>query len=129
MAHGYLQSFDKSDEIHSAGTHPGSEVNANAIKVMAETGIDISKHFPKNVEKYINDHWDYVITVCDDANETCPIFPGIVKHRMHMGFQDPSKATGSEDYVMNEFRRVRDEIKFAFYDFYLRNIRKEVIKK
>ena len=59
---------------------------------------------------YLNDEWDYVITVCDDANETCPVFIGKVKHRLHIGFEDPSLIKGSEDFILSEFRRVRDEI-------------------
>jgi arsenate reductase len=85
---------------------------------MAESGIDISRNVPKNVSIYINQTWDYVITVCDDANEACPFFPGKVGHRLHMGFKDPSNATGSEEFIMDEFRKIRDEIKSAFYKFY-----------
>ena len=69
-------------------------------------------------DQYINDEWDYVITVCDDANEACPVFLGKVKHRMHFGFEDPSHSSGTEEQIMNEFRRVRDEIKTIFYKFY-----------
>ena len=118
MAQGFLQSFDKRNEIYSAGTFPALRVSSNAIKVMGEAGIDISKNLPKNVSQYLNVEWDYVITVCDDANETCPVFIGKVKHRIHMGFEDPSNATGSEKFVMNEFRRIRDEIKTQFLKFY-----------
>jgi arsenate reductase len=118
MAQGLLQSFDINLEVHSAGTFPASMVNLKAIKVMAEVGIDISMNSPKFVDVYLNDQWDYVITVCDDANETCPFFIGKVKHRLHMGFEDPSKATGTEEFIMSEFRRVRDEIKTEFYKFY-----------
>jgi len=118
MAQGFLQSFDKKNEIFSAGTFPTLRVSSNAIKVMGEAGIDISKNLPKNVSQYLNVEWDYVITVCDDANETCPVFIGKVKHRIHMGFEDPSNATGSEKFVMNEFRRIRDEIKTQFLKFY-----------
>lgn len=123
MTHGFLQSFDPNLQVHSAGTEPGREVNPKAIRVMAEAGIDISSHFPKKVDRYLSDEWDYVITVCDDANETCPVFLGKVKHRLHMGFEDPSKATGSEEYIWSEFQRVRDRIKTTFHDFYVRNIR------
>jgi len=118
IAQGFLQSFDKKIEVHSAGTFPASKVNPNAIKVMDEAGIDISQNTPKNVSPYLSDDWEYVITVCDDANETCPFFPGKVKHRLHMGFEDPSNFKGTEEKIINEFRRVRDEIKTAFYKFY-----------
>ncbi len=124
MAQGFLQSFDdKNLEVHSAGTKPAQKVSEKAIKVMKEECIDISDHKPKNVDLYFKQDWDYVITVCDHAKETCPIFPGKVKHQLHIGFEDPSEASGSEMFVMSEFRRVRDEIKAGFYDFYLRELK------
>jgi arsenate reductase len=118
MAQGFLQSFGKENEVYSAGTFPASVVNPNAIKVMGEAGIDISKNIPGNVSQYLYENWDYVITVCDDANETCPFFPGKVKNRLHFGFQDPSNTIGSEEFIISEFRRIRDEIKNTFYTFY-----------
>jgi len=118
MAQGFLQSFDKNNQVCSAGTFPASKVNPNAVKVMGEVGIDISRKSPKNVSQYLDDEWDFVITVCDDAKETCPLFQGKVKHRLHMGFEDPSNAKGSEDFIMSEFRRIRDEIKSEFYKYY-----------
>ena len=117
MAHGFLQSFDKSLEVHSAGTNPALEVNPQAVQVMLEAGIDISAHTPKRVEIYLNEEWDYVITVCGGANETCPIFTGKVGKRLHIGFDDPANSTD-----INEFRRVRDEIKREFLLFYSSNI-------
>lgn len=118
MAQGFLKSFDNKIAVHSAGTFPSSVVNPKAIKVMAEAGIDISQNSPKSVDEYLDDQWDYVITVCDDANETCPVFIGKVKHRLHIGFEDPSHATGTDEFIMSEFRRVRDEIKTEFLKFY-----------
>lgn len=117
MAHGWLQSFDSSLDVHSAGTEPSSQVNSKAVKAMAEAGIDISKHFPKLVDKYLTEEWDYVITVCGGANKSCPAFWGKVKHRLHIGFDDPTHATGSEEYIWSEFIRVRDEIKNKFLEF------------
>jgi arsenate reductase len=117
MAQGFLQSFNKNLEVHSAGTEPTREVNQKAVIVMREVGIDISLNQPKNVEIYLNDVWDYVITVCDDANETCPVFLGKVRNRLHVGFEDPSKFKGTESQVMNEFRKIRDEIHDVFYRF------------
>ncbi|MBR5332125.1 MAG: arsenate reductase ArsC [Muribaculaceae bacterium] len=117
MAHGFLQSFDKSLEVHSAGTNPTSQVNPQAIQVMHEVGIDISTHTPKSVGIYLNDEWDYVITVCGGANETCPMFVGKVGKRLHIGFDDPAHSTD-----INEFRRVRDEIKSKLLSFYSSNI-------
>jgi arsenate reductase len=118
MAQGFLQSFNSEIEVYSAGTFPATKVNPRAIQAMSESGIDISKSSPKSVEAYVNDKWDFVITVCDDANEACPVFLGKVKHRMHFGFEDPSHSSGTEEQIMNEFRRVRDEIKTIFYKFY-----------
>jgi len=123
MAQGFLKSFDNKIEVHSAGTVPAARVNPKAIEVMAEAGIDISKNTPKSVDEFLNDQWDYVITVCDNANETCPVFIGRVKHRMHMGFEDPSKITGTEEFIMNEFRRVRDLIMSEFRNFYEENLK------
>lgn len=118
MAQGFLKSFDNKIEVESAGTQPASKVNPNAVKVMGEAGIDISKNSPKSVDEFLNGEWDYVITVCDDAKETCPVFLGKVKHRMHFGFEDPFNASGSDEFIMSEFRRIRDEIKTTFFRFY-----------
>jgi len=119
MAHGFLQSFDSNLNVCSAGTQPAKQVNQKAALVMKEAGVDISSHYPKMVDQYIDKKWDYVITVCDHANETCPAFLGKVKHRLHMGFEDPSHATGTDEFVMSEFYRIRDLIKNDFYNFYL----------
>ncbi|HLO57493.1 MAG TPA: arsenate reductase ArsC [Bacteroidales bacterium] len=118
MAHGFLQSFDPRLTVRSAGTEPASKINSDAVKVMKEAGIDISSHLPENVNKYLHEAWDYVITVCDHANETCPVFLGKVKHRLHLGFEDPSKATGDREHIRREFIRIRDAIKNTFFDFY-----------
>ena len=127
MAHGFLQSFDKSLEVHSAGTQPAPQVNPLAVGVMKEAGIDISLHTPKNVGIYLNDAWDYVITVCGGANETCPTFIGKVGKRLHIGFDDPSDAQGAEEFVTSEFRRVRDEIRKRIAEFYVTEILKRGI--
>lgn len=118
MAHGFLQSFDKRLDVHSAGTRPAAHVKPKAVEVMMEAGVDISAHTPKSVDIYLNEPWDYVITVCGGANETCPMFTGEVGKRLHIGFDDPSDAVGSDEFVMSEFRRVRDEIKEGFERFY-----------
>jgi arsenate reductase (thioredoxin) len=118
MAHGFLQSFDKNIEVRSAGTEPASQINPMAVIVMAEVGIDISHHTPKTVDLYLDDEWDYVITVCDNANETCPAFVGKVRHRLHIGFDDPSHASGTPEFIRSEYIRVRDEIRSAFLAFY-----------
>ena len=122
MAHGIIQSLDESLDVCSAGTKPTAMVNPKAIMVMNEIGIDISNHTSKSVKQYLNDKWDYVITVCGGANENCPIFAGNVKHRLHIGFDDPSDAVGADEFVMNEFRRVRDEIHKYFSTFYKKEL-------
>jgi arsenate reductase len=126
MAHGFLQSFDSRLIVCSAGTEPARQVNPKAVKVMQEAGIDISQQTPETVDQYLNDEWDYVITVCDSANETCPVFTARVKHRLHIGFEDPSHMTGTDEFIWNEFRRVRNEIKDAFYTFYIEQIKPQL---
>ena len=126
MAHGFLQSFNNSITVCSAGTNPSQIVNEKAIAVMKEVDIEISHHKPKSVEIYLDEVWDFVITVCDDANETCPVFLGKVKHRLHIGFEDPSHATGTNEFIWSEFRRVRDEIKTKFYDLYNQQIKTQL---
>lgn len=123
MAHGFMQSFDSRLTVRSAGTEPASQVNQKAAKAMLEEGIDISGHTPTMVDEYINEDWDYVITVCDDANEKCPFFPGKVEHRLHMGFEDPSHATGTEEFIWSEFIRIRNAIKDSFYKLYSEKIK------
>ena len=123
MAHGFLQSFDKSLEVFSAGTEASGRLNEGAVKAMAEAGIDISTHTSNSVEKYLGEEWDYVITVCGGANESCPAFVGKVAHRLHIGFDDPSHAVGTPEFIKSEFRRVRDEIKNRFYKFYIEDIK------
>lgn len=123
MAHGFLQSFDNKLSICSAGTEASGKLNQTAVKVMSEIGIDISHHTSDPVEKYLTGEWDFVITVCGGANEVCPAFMGKVKTRLHIGFDDPSQATGTEEFIMSEFYRVRDEIKDAFYTLYVEQIK------
>ena len=124
MAHGFLQSFSPALKVYSAGTRPAAQVNPTAVEVMQEAGIDISGHTPHNVEEYLGQEWDYVITVCGGANESCPAFTGKVRHRLYIGFEDPSEATGSHDFIMGEFRRIRDEIKVRFLEFYRTDIKR-----
>lgn len=124
MAHGFLQSFDENLTVCSAGTEATGKLNQQAVAVMKEAGIDISHHTSDSIDKYLNEDWDYVITVCGAANEACPFFPGKVKNRLHIGFDDPSHATGTEEFIWSEFRRVRDEIKQQFYDLYLNKLKK-----
>ena len=123
MAHGFLQSFDSRIQVYSAGTKASGQLNPNAVSVMKEVGIDISQHTSDPVEKYLSEPWDYVITVCGGANEECPAFMGRVKHRIHMGFDDPSYVQGSQACIRTEFIRVRDEIKAGFYKLYVEQIK------
>ena len=109
MAEGFLRRLAGDRfEAQSAGTEE-TTVNPFAIRVMAERGIDISKHRSKVYEGLMDKPWDYLITVCDDANERCPFIPGVEK-RLHWSFEDPSRATGSEAERLAVFRRVRDQI-------------------
>jgi len=100
MAEEFLKSFDPELEVYSAGTNPSKQVHPKAIQVMKEVGIALSKNYPKLVDQFITDPFDYVITVCDNAKETCP-----------------AEATGTEDEILFEFRRIRDEIKNELQSF------------
>lgn len=117
MAEGFLKSFDNNLEVFSAGTKPSSQVHPKAIQVMKEVGIDLSRSYPKNADQFINDSFDYVITVCDNAKESCPVFIGKVGKQLHIGFEDPAEAVGTEEEILSVFRKVRDEIKKDFYEF------------
>jgi arsenate reductase len=118
MAAGFLQSFDNRLEVFSAGTSPAERVSNKAISVMKEEDIDISGNTPHSVDDFLGQNWDYVITVCDDAKETCPYFPGIVKKRIHIAFEDPAQLTGPDEIKLSEYRRIRDEIKNEFFNLY-----------
>lgn len=118
MAHGFMQSFAPSWRVASAGTKASGKLNEKAVEVMQDIKIDISNHTSDSVEKYLNDEWDYVITVCGGANENCPTFTGKVKHRLHIGFDDPSETVGTHEEIHADFIRVREEIRKAFYELY-----------
>lgn len=116
IAEGYLRHFaDENTTVYSAGVETHG-VNPKAIAVMAEDGIDISGHTSNNVDEYYDVNFDYIITVCDNAKENCPFFPSKAE-RFHYNFPDPAKAQGTDEEVMNEFRRVRDMIKAYSHDF------------
>ena len=117
IAEAFLKSFNKTLEVYSAGTNPTENVNFYAIKVMKEVGIDISKNSTKNVSEFLSQEFDYVITVCDNARESCPIFTGTVGKHLHIGFEDPAEAKGTEEEVLIVFRKVRDEIRNEFTKF------------
>ena len=126
MAHGFLQSFDSNITVCSAGTEASEKLNPGAVKAMAELGIDISRHTSEQVDKYLDKEWDYVITVCGGAKEVCPAFIGKVKKCLHIGFDDPSDAVGSPEFIESEFRRVRDEINMAFHKLYDEEIKPQL---
>jgi arsenate reductase len=123
MAEGFLKSFDKNLEVFSAGTKPSSQVHPKAIQVMKEVGIDLSSNYPKHSDQFINESFDYVITVCDNAKETCPVFIGKVGKQIHIGFEDPADATGTEEEILAVFRKIRDEIKRDFFEFFTKEIK------
>ncbi len=127
MAEGFLKALAPELKVYSAGTEPGEKVHPMAIEVMKEEGIDLSNSFPKPVEIFINTPFDYVITVCDGARESCPVFAGEVQHRLHIGFDDPAEATGTEAEIRAVFTRVRDEIRRDFTKFYKEYIQNKLL--
>ena len=122
MAEGFLKSFNNRLKVFSAGTKPTNIVHPKAIAVMDELCIDISKNKPKSIEGFLTDSFDHVITVCGGAKEDCPLFTGKVSNNTHIGFDDPAEVTGTDETILNEFRRIRDEIKKDFYHFYKNNL-------
>jgi len=123
MAEGFLKSFDPGMKVFSAGTAPSDNVHPKAVEVMKEKGIDLSAHYPQLADEFTDMAFDYVITVCDHARENCPVFTGTVKEQLHMGFDDPAEAQGSEEEIYAEFIRIRDEIQEHFYAFYIEKIK------
>ena len=103
-------------EVHSAGTKPGS-VRPEAIAVMKEIGIDISGHRSKSVDEYAGHTFDYVVTVCDNARDNCPLFPATVQ-RLHWSFEDPAAVEGPEETRLEAFRRIRDQIRERVETFF-----------
>ena len=126
MAEGFMKSFDPRLVVFSAGTHPAPQANPNAVEVMKEAGIDISQNKPRSVDLFLSEPFDYVITVCGGARESCPAFTGKVKKRLHIGFDDPADAVGTAEKVLPVYRRVRDEIKAGFLSFYNEAIKPEM---
>ncbi len=118
MAEGFLKDMDPELEVYSAGTNPSDRVHPRAVEVMSELGVDLSSNRPENVSGYLDQAFDYVITVCGGAKETCPTFQGKVGRNLHIGFDDPADATGTEEEILFEFRRIRDEIRRDFGEFY-----------
>ena len=124
MAEGVLKSLDSTLDVQSAGITPAARVNPHAIQAMKEIGIDISGEHPKPVQQFVKQSFDYVITVCDDADKNCPVFSGKVGTRAHIGFPDPAEAKGTEERIMKVFRDVRDDIRTKFTAYYHETIAK-----
>ncbi|HHG85477.1 MAG TPA: arsenate reductase ArsC [Bacteroidetes bacterium] len=118
MAEGFLKAFAQDWQVFSAGTMPSEAVHPKAIEVMAQLGVAIGNSFPKSVELFLNEEFDYVITVCGGAQESCPHFTGKVKNYLHIGFEDPADAQGSEAEILYKFKRIRDEILRDFFTFF-----------
>jgi len=117
MAEGFARELGKGDvEAHSAGLSPQG-VNPRAVSVMKEAGIDIARQQSKPIDEELLRKMDVVITLCDNASESCPLTPPEIK-RLHWSLSDPAKAAGTEEEIMNEFRRVRDQIKEKIADFF-----------
>lgn len=111
MAEGWINHLVGEEwEARSAGTRPAAQVHPLAVRVMAEAGVDISGGVPEHVDRYLEEPWDLVVTVCDSARESCPIFPRPV-NTLHISFPDPAEATGSEEQRLEVFRAVRDDIR------------------
>lgn len=123
MAEGFLKAFDNTMEVYSAGTKPSSRVHPNAVKVMADIGIDLTENKPENVSKYLDMSFDYVISVCGGAKESCPMFTGEVKNNLHIGFEDPDEAIGTDEEILAEFVRIRNEILVDFFGFFNREVK------
>ena len=121
IAEGYLHHFaENKAEIYSAGVETHG-VNPKAIAIMREDEIDISNHTSNNIDEYVNIDFDFVITVCDNAKERCPFFPNKAK-KIHQNFPDPAKVTGTDEEILNEFRKVRALIKDFCEKFVLENL-------
>jgi len=124
MAEAFLKQIDPNLAVFSAGTEPAERVNPWTIRVMQEVGFDISGNKTKSVVQFLEMDFDFVITVCGGAKETCPVFFGKVRQRLHLGYDDPAAATGTDEEILAVYRRVRDEIQVGFrrfYDDYIRN--------
>ena len=122
MAETFLRSFSNRLDVISAGTQPNDRIHPIAFLVMAERQLYMDDNFPKSVEHFVNESFDYVITVCEEAKNSCPIFTGEVKQYIHLNFNDPAKSEGTEKYIFSEFRRVRDEIETVFRKFFQENL-------
>ena len=110
MAQGFLRTWLPNALVRSAGTAPGKRVHPMAVAVMRDVGIDLTGNTLTSVQKFVGQRWDWVLTVCGGAKESCPVFTGQVRHRIHIGFDDPANATGTPDEIRAAFEHIRDEI-------------------
>ena len=122
MAQAYLQHLDAGLYVRSAGIRPAHNTHPLAIAVMEEAGMPIRDLQPHDVKEFARENWDFVITVCDHARETCPVFLGKVRHRLHSGFTDPAQANGANEEQLEVFREIRDGIMLSFNKLYLKYI-------
>ena len=118
MAQAFLQHLDAGLYVRSAGTQPAHCTHPLAMEVMEEAGVPIRDLQPHDVREFTHEEWDFVITVCDHARETCPAFVGKVKHHLHLGFHDPAQAKGTKDEQLSVFRATREHIALTFSEFY-----------
>lgn len=123
MAETYLQSFAPNIEVFSAGTKAEAKINPRTVIVMAEEDFDLSGNKPKSVYLFLKESFYCIITVCDSAKETYPVFTGNVNRRLHIGFEDPADYKGSDEEVLPHYRRIRNQIKDEFYKFYLTELK------
>jgi arsenate reductase (thioredoxin) len=123
MGEGILKILDPALEVFSAGVAPEKEVNPFAIAAMAELGIDISNNIPKSIEIYTGLDFDYIITVCDNAREACPVFFGSSAPIVHVGFEDPARAKGNHEEIMQVYRTTRDRMMIELKEFYESNLK------
>jgi arsenate reductase (thioredoxin) len=120
-----LRSLDPRLDVYSAGTEPAAQVNPYAVRVMREIGIDIAGAKPKAADPFLTQSFDYLITVCDETDQNCPVFRGKIGTRAHLGFPDPAKVAGTEQKLA-AFRQVRDDIRTRFTEYYEKNIKKSL---
>jgi arsenate reductase len=125
IAAGFLKTFDPRLDVYSGGTAPAPRINPYAVRAMQEVGVDISDGTPKNVRRFLGDSFDFVITVCDEADKECPNFRGKVGKRRHIPFPDPARATGTDDEIMTVFRNVRNDIRTKFTRLFQDTIKKK----
>lgn len=115
MAEAWLKNINPEINVHSSGVSPKEEMNPLAVKAMMDQGIDISNRKPTHVNNYINEDWDYIMTISDFAKENLPEFKAEVKNRIHYVFDDPTKAEGDEDFVLSEYKRVSLDINHTMF--------------